>query len=88
MIVDFAFSTEGFSILQKFAEKFDCAFQIDQPSGDALLLGIGNDSYRIKPDESVENFKAAITESLKSGKNLLLEKYKSEKIKYNGDAIY
>lgn len=88
MIVDFVFSAEGFSIVQRFAEKFDCAFRIDEPSGDTLLLDDGNDSYKIKPDESVEDFKAAITESLKSGKNLLQERYKSEKIKYNDDMIY
>lgn len=88
MIVDFVFSTEGFSIVQKFAEKFDCAFRIDEPSGDTLLLDVGNDSYEINPDESVEDFKAAIAESLKSGKNLLQERYKTGKIKYNNDMIY
>lgn len=88
MIVDFVFSTEGFSIVQKFAEKFDCAFRIDEPSGDTLLLDVGNDSYKIKPDESIEDFKAAIAESLESGKNLLQERYKTGKIKYNDDMIY
>lgn len=88
MIVDFVFSAEGFPVVQKFAEKFDCAFRIDEPSGDTLLLDIGNDSYKIEPDESVEDFKAAIDESLKTGKNLLQERYKTSKMKYNDDIVY
>lgn len=88
MVIDFAFSAEGFSFLRKFKDKFDCTFRIDEPSGDALLLDIGDNSYRINADESVEEFKAAVMESLKSGKNLLLERYRDNKIKYEDDMIY
>lgn len=88
MIVDFVFSAEGFAFMRDFKDKFDCTFRIDEPSGDTLLLDIGDDSYKIKADESVDEFKAAITESLKSGKNLLKEKYRTGKVKYNDDMIY
>lgn len=87
-MIDFVFSVEGFSLLRKFKDKFDCAFRIDEPSGDALLLDIGDDSYRIKVDESIEDFKAVVEESLKSGRNLLLERYQSNKVKYEDDMIY
>ena len=88
MIVDFVFSAEGFSFMRDFKDKFDCAFRIDEPSGDSLLLDIGGDSYEIKADESVDEFKAAIAESLKSGKNLLQEKYRTGKVKYDEDMMY
>ena len=88
MVIDFAFSAEGFSLLQKFKDKFNCTFRIDEPSGDALFLDIGDDSYRINADESIEDFKATIEESLKAGKNLLLKKYQDNKVKYDEDMIY
>nr|DAZ64945.1 MAG TPA: hypothetical protein [Caudoviricetes sp.] len=88
MVIDFAFSAEGFLLLRKFKDKFDCALRIDEPSGDALLLDIGDDSYRISADESVEEFKTAVMESLKSGENLLLERYRDNKVKYEDDMIY
>ena len=88
MIVDFIFSAEGFSFVREFAEKFDCVFRIDEPSGDSLLLDVGENSYRIKSDETVEEFKALITESLKSGKNLLRDRYKTGKVEYNDSMIY
>lgn len=88
MVVDFAFTAEGFAILQKFNDKFDCRFRIDEPAGDSLLLDTGESSYRIDDGESIEKFKAAIEESLKTGKNLLLEKYKGNKVQYEDDVIY
>lgn len=88
MIVEFAFSKDVFPLLRKFADKFDCTFRIDEPSGDTLLFDVGDNSYRIDPDESSDVFTAIIKESLKLGKNLLLEKYQNNKVKYDDDMIY
>ena len=88
MVIDFVFSAEGISLVRKFKDKFDCAFRINEPSGDALLFDIGEDSYRINDDESTEDFKAVVIESLKSGENLLLKKYQNNKVKYKDDVIY
>lgn len=88
MVVDFAFTAEGFAILQKYNDKFDCRFRIDEPAGDSLLLDTGESSYKIDEDESVEAFKAMIEESLNTGRNLLLEKYRSNKIQYEDDVVY
>lgn len=88
MLQDFVFSVEGFSFLQNFKDTFDCAFRIDEPSGDALILDAGEHSYKIKDDESIEEFKAAVAESLETGKNLLVGRYKDSEIKYNEDADY
>lgn len=88
MVIDFAFSAEGFSLLREFKNKFDCTFRIDEPSGDALLLDIGDNSYRITDDENVEEFKTIVMESLETGENLLLERYQNNKVKYEDDVIY
>lgn len=88
MVIDFIFSAEGISLIRKFKGKFDCIFRIDEPSGDALLFDIGENSYRINDDESTEDFKAVVMESLRSGENLLLKKYQDNKVKYKNDMIY
>lgn len=88
MVVDFAFTAEGFAILQKFNDKFDCQFRIDEPSGDSLLMDTGNGSYEIDDNLDVEEFKALLEESMKTGKNLLLEKYKGNKVQYEDDVVY
>lgn len=88
MVVDYVFSDESFSLVRKFRERFDCTFRIDEPSGDALLLDIGDDSYRISADESADEFKEAIEESLRTGKNLLLDKYRANKVDYDNNMTY
>lgn len=88
MVVDYVFSDESFSLVRKFIERFDCTFRIDEPSGDALLLDIGDDSYRISADESADEFKKAIEESLRTGKNLLLDKYRANKVDYDNNMTY
>lgn len=88
MLQDFVFSAEGFSFLQDFKDKFDCSFRIDEPSGDALILDAGDHSYKITDEESLEGFKAAVSESLETGKNLLVIRYKDSEIEYNEDADY
>lgn len=88
MLQDFVFSAEGFSFLERFKDKFGCAFRIDEPSGDALILDTANHSYRIKDEESLESFKATVTESLEIGKNLLAIRYKDSEIKYDEGADY
>ena len=88
MITDFIFSAEGFSFLRKFKEKFDCSFRISEPSGNEVILDVGDKSYSIKDDESIECFKEAINESMRSGKNILIEKYKKNEVVYDDDVIY
>lgn len=88
MIIDFALTAEGFTLLQKFSSKFNCRLRIDEPDGNELLLDTGEDSYRINMGENVAEFKAVIEESLKTGKNLLLEKYKGDKVHYAEDVLY
>ena len=88
MLIDFIFSAEGIPLIRKFNGKFDCAFRIDEPSGEALLFDVGENSYRINADESIEDFKAVVMESLKSGENLLLKKFQDNEIKYKDGMIY
>lgn len=87
MIQDFVFSAEGFGFLQDFKDRFDCTFRIDEPS-DALVLDAENHSYKVKDDENLDDFKAAVVESLATGKNLLMSRYQDSEMEYNEDADY
>ena len=87
MIADFIFSNEGFSFLKNFTEKFDCSFKIPEPSGNQVVLEINGKWVEIKESEDVEAFKAAINESIRSGKNMLLERYKGSEIIFDDDVV-
>ena len=88
MVTDFIFSAKGISLMKNFESKFGCAFRIDEPSGDTFLIDVGNDSYKLKPDISVEDFETTIIGSLMSGKNLLLEKHLDSKVEYEESMVY
>jgi len=85
---EFIFSAEGFEFLGKFKNKFDCSFRIEEPSGSMVILDVGNQSFGIKEDESLEDFKAAVEKSLETGENLLAVRYKNFEIKYDEDVDY
>lgn len=87
MVTDFIFSADGFSLLQQYKDKFNCSIRIDEPSGESLILDIGNKSFYID-GSNVDDFKETIAQSLKSGKNLLFEKNKGNEIKYEDDILY
>lgn len=87
MITDFIFSNEGFSFLKSYMDKFDCSFKIPEPSGNKVVLEINGKWVEIKESEDVEAFKAAINESIRSGKNMLLERYKGSEIIFDDDVI-
>lgn len=87
MIADFIFSVDGFSFLAAYRNKFNCSFRISEPSGSAIILDIGEKTYTIKEGD-VEAFKAAVTESVKTGKNVLLEKFKDSEVIEEDNVIY
>lgn len=87
MVTDFIFSADGFSLLQQYKDKFNCSIRIDEPSGESLILDIGDKSFYID-GSNVDDFKETIAQSLKSGKNLLFEKNKGNEIKYEDDILY
>lgn len=88
MVVDFFVSCEGTALLREFEDKFDCGFRIDEPGGDTLVFDIGENTYEIPLDERLEDFKAVIQQSLKSGENLLLQRYSNNRIRYEDNVIY
>lgn len=87
MIADFIFSVAGFSFLNAYKDKFNCSFRISEPSGSAVILDVGEKSYSIKEGD-VEDFKAAVTESLKTERNVLLAKFKDSEINEDDDVVY
>lgn len=88
MVVDFFVSCEGTTLLREFEGKFDCGFRIDEPGGDTLVFDIGEKTYEVPRDERLEDFKAVIQQSLKSGENLLLQRYSNNRVRYEDDVIY
>ena len=84
----FIFSKEGHEFLKDFKEQFDCMFRIDEPAGENIIVDAGDLSYMIPNDESIEDFKAAVVESIKTGNNLVVEKYKSNLLEYENDIDY
>lgn len=87
MITDYIFSDEGLSFLKSFMDKFDCSFIIPEPSGNKVVLEINGKWVEIKESEDVEAFKAAINESIRSGKNMLLERYKGSEMIFDDDVV-
>lgn len=88
MVVDSFVSCEGTALLREFEGKFDCGFRIDEPGGNTLVFDIGENTCEVPPDERLEDFKAVIQQSLKSGENLLLQRYSNNQIRYEDDVIY
>lgn len=88
MLRDFIFSAGGFKFLESYKNKFDCSFRIEEPSGSAVILDVGDQSYRINDNEPLEDFKAAVEKSIETGKNLLVIRYKDSKIEYEEDVDY
>lgn len=85
-MIEFIFSKEGYKFLNKYKEMFDCGFRIDEPDGTAVLVDIGDDTFEIPEEESIEDFKALINESISTGRNFLESKY--SKVEYDNDMIY
>ena len=53
-----------------------------------MVFDIGANTYEIPHDERLEDSKAVIHQSLKSGENLLLQRYSNNQIRYEDDVIY
>lgn len=56
------FRTDGHekhSLLQQYEDKLNCSIRIDEPSGDSLILDVGNKSFRIDSSD-IDDFKGTI----------------------------
>ena len=68
----FIFSEEGALFLDEFKNKFGCRFRYDEPGND-LVFDVDEKTYKILDDETLENFKSLILDSVKKCQNLLAE---------------
>ncbi len=84
MLSKFIFSKEGNQFLDEFKTKFGCQFRHDEPGND-LVFDVGEKTYKIPEDETQENFKSLILESVKSGKNILISRYNVVEYEENVD---
>ena len=71
-IIEYVFSDEGLLYLEKFKEKFKCRFGIDEPGGEDLLIDVGDDTYIIPNQMTMEEFKKLVDESIKADTNKLI----------------
>lgn len=85
MVSEFIFSKEGNMFLDEFKTKFGCRFRHDEPGND-LVFDVGEKTYKIPDDETQENFKSLVLESVKSNQNLLTNQYNI--VEYVEDADY
>ena len=85
MIVSYILSEEGRLLVEKFNNKFDSQFRIDEP-GNSFVFDIGDKSYKIPDDETIESFKSLILLSIESGNNLLVSRYSI--VEYDENLIY
>jgi len=88
MLQDFIFSSEGLNFLESYRNKFNCSFRIEEPSGNAVILDVGEQSFKVRDDEKLEDFKAIIMESLKSGRNILIEHCEPIETENYEDLVY
>ncbi len=88
MISDFVFSADGAVFLRDFKDKFGCVFRIDEPSGSDVIMDTASHSYRIPDSDRLEDFKASVDLSVKSGKNHVVKRYINNRIEYDDDTLY
>lgn len=86
MISEFVFSAEGMLFLKDFKKMFDCTFRIDEPDGSDVVMDTSAHSYRISDKGGVDEFKAAIEASVKTGENRIAKLY--AEIEYNDEVLY
>jgi hypothetical protein len=84
MLSEFIFSREGILFLDQFKTKFGCRFRHDEPGND-LVFDIGEKTYKIPKEETIEKLKSLILESIKTGKNLLTRQYNVVEYEENAD---
>lgn len=88
MISAFVFSSEGMLFLRNFREKFEIVFRIDEPGGSDVVMDADDYSYRIPDNGSLEEFKAAVDLSVKTGENHVAKLYSNNRIEYDEETIY
>ena len=88
MISGFVFSAEGLSFLKEFKEKFESIFRIDEPGGSDVVMDTDDYSYRIPDNGSLEEFKAAVDLSVKTGENHVAKLYSNNRIEYDEETLY
>ena len=88
MLLNYIFSDAGFEFVKDFCETFDCSFRIDEPAGEDLVIDVGEKTFKIPSSETVDDFKKAVSESVKTGKNLIAERYAKFPVYYEDGYDY
>ena len=72
MLLEFIFSGEGILFLDQFKAKFGCRLRQDEPGND-LVFDVGEKTYKIPEELTLDKFKSLVLESIKTNKNLLVK---------------
>lgn len=84
MLITFISSDEGFDILCNYKKQFGCAVYILEP-GSELILDTGPEAYVIDYSMPEEEFKEIVSQSIKTGENLLLQRFLHAKLEDDHD---
>lgn len=88
MLQNYIFSDAGFEFVKEFCETFDCSFRVDEPAGEDLVIDVGEKTFKIPSSETVDDFKKAVSESVKTGKNIVAKRYDEFPVFYEEDNDY
>jgi len=67
---------EGWSYVDSICEAFGGNIALDESNWMSVLYEVDGNTYAIPEEEDAEDFKRAVEESLRTGKNMVLERYK------------
>ena len=75
-VYDYFSTDEGFNYVWDACDRIGGKIFIDEDDYTRLLYDMGYEAYVIPEGETVDDFKRAVEDSLRTGKNMLLERYK------------
>ena len=87
MVRNYLSTKPGFLLSRQYQERFDCSIGVEEP-GDILVLDLGDEVLMIPNNETVDDFRQTIQQSLTSGKNLLAERYAANKSEQIEGVVY
>jgi len=75
-VYEFYFTEEGRYYVKRVCNAFGGSLGIDDSDWTSVLYEIDGGAYAIPEEEDAADFIRAVEESLRTGKNMLLERYK------------
>ena len=88
-VYEFYFTEEGWRCVKDMCSAFGGSMGIHESNWTSMIYEIDGGVYSIPEEEDAADFKRAVEESLRTGKNMLLERYKQFPTEpYDDDSDY